>query len=208
MDRRSATPEELPPLTLSVLRELDLEAPPLRPRGAHLRGERGRAPRRLRLRDRRRRARAGRLSPLEGGARRAPSRPSRRAELRPRRAQEGEARSRGAHAAPSVHRPAVRRAARPGLRLEPAARARFRLGTRRGRFARGEADRARPLPALRAAPRERARAEHEGASALGDRLWLFHRGNTEQGLNIVAEVPLDDFIAGVQRTAGSTAARR
>ena len=38
----------------------------------------------------------------------------------------------------------------------------------------------------------------EGASALGDRLWLFHRGNTEQGLNIVAEVPLDDFIGGVQ----------
>ena len=38
----------------------------------------------------------------------------------------------------------------------------------------------------------------EGASALGDRLWLFHRGNTEQGLNIVAEVPLADFIEGVR----------
>jgi hypothetical protein len=34
----------------------------------------------------------------------------------------------------------------------------------------------------------------EGASVLGDRLWLFHRGNTKQGLNIVAEVPLDDFL--------------
>jgi hypothetical protein len=38
----------------------------------------------------------------------------------------------------------------------------------------------------------------EGASALGERLWLFHRGNTEEGLNIVAEVPLEDFIGGVQ----------
>ena len=38
----------------------------------------------------------------------------------------------------------------------------------------------------------------EGASALGDRLWLFHRGNTEQGLNIVAEVPLEEFLAGVR----------
>ena len=28
MDRRSATPEELPPLELSVLRELELDAPP------------------------------------------------------------------------------------------------------------------------------------------------------------------------------------
>ena len=38
----------------------------------------------------------------------------------------------------------------------------------------------------------------EGASALGDRLWLFHRGNTEQGLNIVAEVPLGEFVERVQ----------
>lgn len=38
----------------------------------------------------------------------------------------------------------------------------------------------------------------EGASALGDQLWLFHRGNTEQGLNIVAEIPLGDFIDAVQ----------
>jgi hypothetical protein len=31
----------------------------------------------------------------------------------------------------------------------------------------------------------------EGAAALGDRLWLFQRGNTDQGLNIVAELELD-----------------
>jgi len=38
----------------------------------------------------------------------------------------------------------------------------------------------------------------EGASAVADRLWLAHRGNTDQGLNIVAEVPLDRFIDCVQ----------
>jgi hypothetical protein len=36
MDRRSASREELPPLTLSVLRELDLEQPPAPGRGAHI----------------------------------------------------------------------------------------------------------------------------------------------------------------------------
>src|SRR3712207_4990374 len=36
MDRRSATPEELPPLTLQVLRELELEAPSTDGRPAHL----------------------------------------------------------------------------------------------------------------------------------------------------------------------------
>ena len=36
MDRRSATPEELPPLTLSVLRELDLDAPPGPASRAHI----------------------------------------------------------------------------------------------------------------------------------------------------------------------------
>ena len=34
----------------------------------------------------------------------------------------------------------------------------------------------------------------EGAAVLGERLWLFHRGNTRQGLNIVAEVPLGGFL--------------
>ena len=39
----------------------------------------------------------------------------------------------------------------------------------------------------------------EGAAALGEQLWLFHRGNTEQALNIVAEVPLRAFIDSVRR---------
>ena len=33
---------------------------------------------------------------------------------------------------------------------------------------------------------------------LGERLWLFHRGNTEQGLNIVADVPLGGFLDGLR----------
>ena len=41
----------------------------------------------------------------------------------------------------------------------------------------------------------------EGAAALGDQLWLFHRGNTKEGLNIVAEVPLAGFVDDV-RTGG------
>src|SRR3712207_3076498 len=36
MDKRSATPEDLPPLTLSALRELDLEAPPVDGAPAHI----------------------------------------------------------------------------------------------------------------------------------------------------------------------------
>jgi len=36
MDRRSATPEELPPLTLSVLRELDIEEPSAPGRAPHI----------------------------------------------------------------------------------------------------------------------------------------------------------------------------
>jgi hypothetical protein len=39
----------------------------------------------------------------------------------------------------------------------------------------------------------------EGAAALGDELWLFHRGNTEQGLNIVAQLPLRGFVEQVER---------
>jgi hypothetical protein len=38
----------------------------------------------------------------------------------------------------------------------------------------------------------------EGAAALGEQLWLFHRGNTEQGVNIVAELPLAGFLGDVQ----------
>lgn len=38
----------------------------------------------------------------------------------------------------------------------------------------------------------------EGAAAVGERLWLFQRGNTEQGLNLVAELDLDDVMRSIQ----------
>ena len=37
----------------------------------------------------------------------------------------------------------------------------------------------------------------EGAAALGERLWLFQRGNTEQGLNLVAELDLAAVLESV-----------
>jgi hypothetical protein len=50
MERRFGPPGEQPPLTLSVLRELDLDAPPIPYNAAHISAEeRSRAPRRLRL---------------------------------------------------------------------------------------------------------------------------------------------------------------
>ena len=38
----------------------------------------------------------------------------------------------------------------------------------------------------------------EGAAAVGERLWLFQRGNTEQGLNIVAELDLAEVMRSVR----------
>ena len=163
MDRRSATPEDLPPLTLSVLRELDLDAPPGPGRAAHISAGSGVARRGdfvYVIGDDELGLGVFRLSKEAPGD--APAGIRRRAERRIRRAQEGEAGPRGAHPASTVQRPAVRCAARAGLRLEPATPARFRMGASRGRFTRWSADRTRPLPAVRAPPRNRARAEHRG----------------------------------------------
>jgi hypothetical protein len=38
----------------------------------------------------------------------------------------------------------------------------------------------------------------EGAAAVGDRLWLFQRGNTDQGLNIVAELDLEQVMTSIR----------
>ena len=38
----------------------------------------------------------------------------------------------------------------------------------------------------------------EGASVMGDCLWLLHRGNTEQGVNLVAELSLADVMDSVR----------
>jgi hypothetical protein len=39
----------------------------------------------------------------------------------------------------------------------------------------------------------------EGAAAMGDRLWLLQRGNTDQGLNLVAELSLPEVMESIQR---------
>ena len=38
----------------------------------------------------------------------------------------------------------------------------------------------------------------EGASVMGDRLWLLQRGNTDQGLNLVAELALGDVMDSIR----------
>lgn len=38
----------------------------------------------------------------------------------------------------------------------------------------------------------------EGASVMGDRLWLLQRGNTDQGLNLVAELSLADLMESIR----------
>jgi hypothetical protein len=37
----------------------------------------------------------------------------------------------------------------------------------------------------------------EGAATLGDRLWLFNRGNTDAGVNLVAELDLEEVIESI-----------
>jgi hypothetical protein len=37
----------------------------------------------------------------------------------------------------------------------------------------------------------------EGAAVIGDRLWLLHRGNTERGVNLVGELELADVVASL-----------
>jgi hypothetical protein len=38
----------------------------------------------------------------------------------------------------------------------------------------------------------------EGASVMGEHLWLLHRGNTEKGVNLVAELRLDDVLDSIR----------
>ena len=199
MDRRSATPEELPPLTLSVLRELHLEAPPAPGRAAHISAASGVARRgdyvyvigddELGLGVFRLSKEApGALRPVLHGAlsseydRRKKEKPDLEAlTLLPPFAGHafGALLGLGSGSNPQRQRGFVWAMAADGsLEGEPT-----------------ELDLSRLYERLRQSADE---LNIEGASALGDRLWLFHRGNTEEGHNIVAEVSLEDFIAGVQ----------
>lgn len=38
----------------------------------------------------------------------------------------------------------------------------------------------------------------EGAAVMGERLWLLHRGNTRKGVNLVAELALDDVLDSIR----------
>ena len=199
MDRRSATPEDLPPLTLNALRELRLEATPAEGAPAHISSASGIARRGdyvyvvgddllhlgvFRLSQERpgtlRRALSGTV-PTDPGERARTKADLEALTMLPPDAEapygsllglgsgSGEGRDRG-----------FAWALAPDGSLE------------------GE-----PVELDLAPVYERLRDEApdlniEGAAAVGERLWLFQRGNTEQGLNLVAELELSDVMASLR----------
>ena len=200
MDRQSTSPEGLPPLTLTVLRELELQRPPDAGQAAHIAAASGVARRGdyvyvigddqlglgiFRLS----REAPGTFRPVLSGklSRNPEERKKEKADLealtllppfdgRPF----GSLLGLGSGSKPQRERGFVWGLAADGsLEGEPVE---LDLSPLYERLRQG-------IPELNV----------EGASALGDCLWMFHRGNTEQGLNVVAEVSLGDFIASVQR---------
>ena len=199
MDRRSATPEELPPLKLSVLRELDLDAPPGPGRAAHISAGSGIARRGdfvYVIGDDELGVAVFRLSKEAPGTLRRVFGGVLSSDYDQRKKEKPDLEA--LTLLPPFH-------GRPFgalLGLGSGSNPHRQRGFVCGLAADGSLD-GTPIE-LDLAPlydrlRERApELNIEGASALGGRLWLFHRGNTDQGLNIVAEMPLDDFIAGIQ----------
>ena len=199
MDRRSATPEELPPLTLRVLRELDLEAPPAPGRAAHISAASGVARRGdfvYVIGDDELGVGVFRLSKEEPGAlRRVLS-----GELSPDHDERKKAKP--DLEALTLLPPFAGRPFGSLLGLGSGSNRQRERGFVWGLAADGSLE-GRPIELDLSPLYERLRESApelniEGASALGERLRLFHRGNTEQGLNIVAEVPLDGFMDAVQ----------
>jgi hypothetical protein len=193
MDHRSATPEELPPLQLSVLRELDLEG------GAHLSAASGVARRGdfvYVIGDDELGLGIFRLSKEAPGSLRPALRGEQSADPAERKENKADLE------ALTLLPPFDGRPFGSLLGLGSGSNAKRERGFVWGLAADGsleddpvELD----LSCLYEQLHESApELNIEGASAVGDRLWLFHRGNTEQGLNIVAELPLDDFIGQVQ----------
>ena len=200
MDQRSATPEELPPLTLSELRKLELASAPGPGRAAHISSASGVARRGdfvYVIGDDHLELGVFHLSKEDPG------------ELRP--ALSGEDLS-ADHETRKKQKPDLE-----ALTVLPPFEGRpygSLLGLGSGSNPRRERGFVWALAAdgslegepteLDLAPiyerlRERApELNIEGAAVLGDDLWLFHRGNTEQGLNIVAEVPLGAVVDGVR----------
>ena len=199
MDRSSAEPESLPPLHLSALRDLDLEAPPVAGAAAHVSSASGVARRGdfvyvigddlLELAVFRMSKEApGRLLPALKGE--TPTDPEERAKHK-------------ADLEALTMLPPFGEAAYGAL---------LGLGSGSGDGRdRGFVWPLEPDGALHGEPweidlspvydllRETAPDLNiEGAAAVGERLWLFQRGNTEQGENIVAELELDDVMRSIQ----------
>src|ERR687896_997858 len=199
MDRRSATPEELPPLTLSVLRELDLEQRPAPGRAAHISAASGVARRGdyvYVIGDDELGLGVFRLSKKAPGA----LRPALRGELSPNR--DERKKEKPDLEALTLLPPFTNRPFGSLLGLGSGSAPQRQRGFVWGLAADGSLE-GEPIELDLSPLYERLRESApelniEGASALGNRLRLFHRGNTEQGFNIVAEVPLGDFIGGVE----------
>jgi hypothetical protein len=191
MDRRSATPEDLPPLVLSALRELTLDQPPADAAPAHISSASGVA-------------RRGDFVYVIGDdmLHLGVFRLSKEAPGSLRRALEGEV------PADPQERARTKADLEALTMLPPDSEAPYGSllglgsGSGDGRD-RGFAWALAPDGSLDGEPvaldlgpvYERLREvapdlNIEGAAAVGDRLWLFQRGNTDQGLNIVAELEL------------------
>ena len=199
MDRRSVTPEELPPLTLSVLRELELEEPPAPGRPAHISAASGVARRgdfvyvigddELGLGVFRLSKEApGALRPVLGGELSAD--PDERKSEKP----DLEALT----LLPPMDGHPYGSLLGLGSGSKPQRQRGFVWGLAADGSLEGEPFELDLSPLYERLRESAPELNIEGASALGDCLWLFHRGNTEQGLNIVAEVPLAEFIERVQ----------
>lgn len=213
VDRHEASPEELPPLELSALRELDLDAEPAPGAPAHVSSASGIARRGDHvyvIGDDLLGIAVFRLSKERPGTLRAALRgeTSRDPEERKRRKADLEALTLlppfedhpygsllglGSGSAPDRERGFVWGLAADGsLDGDPV-----------------ELDLAPVYAVLRETAPE---LNIEGAAALGDRLWLFQRGNSEHGVNLVAELSLDAVLESVHTDhridAGELAALR
>jgi hypothetical protein len=199
MDRQTAEPEGLPPLHLSALRDLDLDRPPVEGMAAHVSSASGVA-------------RRGDFVYVIGDdlLELAVFRLSKEAPGTLRRVLSGETPT-------DPHERKRRKADLEALTMLPpfdgaAYGALFGLGSGSG-DARGrgfvwplgpdgsltgdpwEIDLAPVYDRLRETAPD---LNIEGAAAVGERLWLFQRGNTAQGLNMVAELDLDEVMRSLQ----------
>ncbi len=195
MDRRSARPEELPPLTLSVLRELDLAHPPAPGRAAHISAASGVARRGdyvYVIGDDELGLGVFRLSKEAPGALRPVLRGQLSTDHEKRKKQKPDLEAL-TMLPPFTGRP-YGALLGLGSGSKPQRERGFVWGLAADGSLAGEPVELELSPLYARLRRSAPELNIEGAAVVGDRLWLFHRGNTEQGVNIVAEVALGDFI--------------